>query len=84
MAPDVEEAVATLLAVEDLDERAVLVHRLEDSLHPSSRGEETEIGEAWRSEIQARVQEILDGTVSLVDAEETDRLIGAELADLHR
>jgi len=77
MVSDVEEAVAAILAVEDLDERAVLVHRLEDSLHPAEA--DAAITEAWRSEIGSRVDDILTGTVELVDAEETDDLIKAEL-----
>ena len=77
MVPNVEDALATILAVENLDERAVLVHRLEDSLHPDQSS--TAIAAAWRSEIGTRVEDILAGTVELVDAEETDRLIAAEL-----
>ncbi|MFT4009177.1 MAG: addiction module protein [Nocardioidaceae bacterium] len=77
MVSNVEEAVAAILAVEDLDERAVLVHRLEDSLHPAKP--QAVIAAAWRAEIGSRVDAILTGKVELVDAEETDGLIAAEL-----
>lgn len=73
MASDVEEALATILAVDDLDERAVVLSRIEDSLHIGHAA-------AWKTEIESRVDEVLGGKVELVDAEETDRQIAAELA----
>jgi hypothetical protein len=36
---------------------------------------------AWRDEVAARVDQVLKGEVELVDAEETYRLVSAELAD---
>lgn len=84
MAPEVEEALATLLAVDDLDERAVFVQRLEDSLHPADSEQQASVAAAWRAEIGSRIGDILADEVELVDAEETDRLIAAELDALHQ
>jgi hypothetical protein len=81
MGPDVEAAVATILAVDDPDERALLLERIDASLRPSAAAQ-GRAQSAWRSEIESRVDEILTGKVELVDAEETYRLLSAELADL--
>lgn len=80
MAPDVEEAVARILAVDDADERAVVLNLIEASLH---RGEKSPAGSAWAAEIESRMDEILSSKVELVDADETYRLLSTELAALH-
>lgn len=57
------------------DERARLAEALLDSLD-----EETEIERAWREEIRRRVQQVRDGDVEMIPAEEVfaelDRIIG--------
>ncbi len=80
MAPDVEKAVATILAVDDADERAVVLNLIEASLREA---ETSSAGAAWKTEIESRVDEILSGKVELVDATETYRLLSAELAAIH-
>jgi hypothetical protein len=84
MSVDVEAAVATILSVDDLDERALVVHRLEQSLHPRGGANQSVVQSAWRDEISSRVDAILNGEVELVDADETYRLISAELADMDK
>jgi hypothetical protein len=73
--------VATILSLDDLDERALVVRRLEESLHPDDLDAQSAVRAAWRAEIVARVDQVLNGEVELVDADETDRLVSAELAD---
>lgn len=41
------------------------------------------IDAAWSAEISTRVQEIVNGEVDLVDADETYRMLSAELAAKH-
>ncbi|MDR2254225.1 MAG: addiction module protein [Bifidobacteriaceae bacterium] len=84
MSLDVEAAVAAILSVDDLDERALVVHRLERSLHPDELDDQSAVRSAWRDEIGARVDQILNGEVELVDADETYRLLSAELADIDK
>lgn len=43
-----------------------------------------EVETAWRSEIGSRVDEILAGEVELVDADETYRMLSADLASKRR
>jgi hypothetical protein len=84
MSVDVEAAVAAILSVDDLDERALVVQRLERSLHPDTDRNRPEVRAAWRGEINARVDQVLSGEVELVDADETYRLISAELAGMDK
>lgn len=42
--------------------------------------EQAEIDGAWNDEIDRRIQDVLTGTVELVDGEETRRIVRAELA----
>ncbi|MDR2565900.1 MAG: addiction module protein [Bifidobacteriaceae bacterium] len=84
MSVDVEAAVAAILSVDDLDERALVVQRLERSLHPDADEDLAAVRAAWRDEINARVDQVLNGEVELVDPEETYRLLSAELADMGR
>lgn len=63
----------------DLDERTMVAHRLlaslEDDASPS------EIDEAWRDEIGSRVDDILNGRVELVSAEESRARVKAVLVE---
>lgn len=54
------------------------------ALQQISDGEQAEIDTAWDEEIDSRVDEILTGKVELVDGEETQRMIRAELAARRR
>ncbi|MFT4011093.1 MAG: addiction module protein [Nocardioidaceae bacterium] len=66
----------------DLDERTVVAHRLLASLHPDDDASHPEVDAAWRDEIGTRVDDILDGSVELVSAEESHARIEALLAEL--
>jgi hypothetical protein len=79
---DVEAAVATILSLDDLDERALVVRRLEESLHPDDLDAQSAVRAAWRDEIASRVDQVLNGDMELVDVEETYRLVSAELAGI--
>jgi putative addiction module component (TIGR02574 family) len=63
----------------DLDERTVVAHRLlaslEDEASPS------EIDAAWREEIGSRVDDVLNGRVELVTAEQSRARVKAVLAE---
>jgi hypothetical protein len=76
--------VATILSVDDLDERALVVQRLERSLHPDADEGLAAVRAAWRDEINARVDQVLNDEVELVDPEETYQLLSAELADIDK
>ena len=82
MSLDVEAAVAVILSVEDLDQRALVVQRLERSLHAEGDVDLRAVREAWRQEIASRVEQVLRGEAELVDADETYRILSAELAQL--
>jgi hypothetical protein len=84
MSVDVEAAVAAILSVDDLDQRALVVHRLEQSLHPDDLDNQSAVRSGWRDEIGTRVDQILNGEVELVDADQTYRLLSAELADMDK
>ncbi|MDR1188985.1 MAG: addiction module protein, partial [Bifidobacteriaceae bacterium] len=77
-------AVATILAVDDLDQRALVADRLEQSLHADDGARQSAVRAAWRDEISSRVDQVLSGEVALVDADETYRLLSVELADMDR
>jgi hypothetical protein len=49
---------------------------------PAEEDDETSIEAAWDEEIAKRVQEIKDGTVQLVSAEEAERQTNALFAEL--
>ncbi|MDR2374615.1 MAG: addiction module protein [Bifidobacteriaceae bacterium] len=68
--------------MDDLDERALVVGRLEESLHPDDLDGQSAIRAAWRDEIAARVDQVVNGDAGLVDAEQTYRLVPAELAGI--
>lgn len=68
----------------DLDERAVVAHRLLASLHPEQGSDKLEVDEAWREEIGFRVDDILNGKVELRSFEETQAKARALLDELRK
>ena len=55
----------------DLDDRAVVAHRLLASLHPDGGAEQSEVDPVWRAEIGSRVDDIVNGKVELGSFDET-------------
>ena len=66
----------------DLDERALVAHRLLASLHVEDEADTDTIDAAWRDVIGARVDEILRGDASLTTFEQTRAKARALLDDL--
>jgi len=65
-------------------ERLEAARMLRLSVDQDASSEPAEIEAAWRDEIGSRVDDILAGRVELVDADETYRLLSAELASKRR
>ncbi len=61
------------------DERLEAARLLRLSVDQDAANDRAHIDAAWRDEISSRVDEILSGQVELVDADETYRLLSAEL-----
>lgn len=68
----------------DLDERAVVAHRLLESLDAEDHITHTEVDADWREEIGSRLDEILEGKVELVSFEQTRAKARALLNELHK
>lgn len=66
------------------EERLAAARMLRLSVDQDSRHETVEVEAAWRGEVGHRVDTVLAGEVELVDAEETYRMLSAELASKHR
>lgn len=66
------------------DERLEAARMLRLSVDQDVDADPAEIDSAWRDEIGSRVGDILAGKVQLVDADETYRLLSAELASKRR
>ena len=79
MAPDVAALIVAGLAL-DLDERAVLANTLLNSMHRDSAGVPGTVDAAWSEEVSNRVEDILDGSVQLIDADEHYARLRATLA----
>lgn len=63
------------------DERAAVAHRALLSLDADDSGsDQTEVDEVWRAEINRRLDDVLGGRVSLVDADEHYARLRAKLA----
>lgn len=62
------------------DERLEAARMLRLSVDQDADVDPTDIESAWRDEIGSRVGDVLAGKVQLVDADETYRLLSAELA----
>ena len=66
------------------DERLEAARMLRLSVDQDADADSADIDSAWRDEIGSRVGDILAGEVQLVDADETYRLLSAELASKRR
>lgn len=85
MAQDVVEVEQALLALSRRD-RAAVIHRGLQSLDDASLfdTDQGEVDAAWRTELRRRVSEIEDGTVELLDVDESHAQLRAELAARRR
>lgn len=61
-----------------LDERAVVVNALLESLHANSEGDAEN---AWRTEVSRRFSEVRSGEAAVVNADEHYARLRKELAD---
>lgn len=66
------------------DERLEAARMLRLSVDQDADAYPAEVDAAWREEIGSRVDDILAGKIELVDADETYRLLSAELASKPR
>lgn len=66
------------------DERLQAARLLRLSVDQDADSDPAENDDAWRNEIGSRVDEILAGRVELVDADESYRMLSAELASKRR
>lgn len=66
------------------EERLQAARMLRLSVDQDADRSPVEVKSAWRDEIGSRVDDIIAGKVELVDADETYRLLSAELASKHR
>lgn len=62
------------------DERLEAARMLRLSVDQDTGSDSAEVDAAWRDEIGSRVDDVLAGKVELVDADETYRMLSAELA----
>ena len=65
-------------------ERLEAARMLRLSVDQDAESDSVEVDAAWRDEIGSRVDDILAGKVELVDADETYRMLSAELASKRR
>jgi len=66
------------------DERLEAARMLRLSVDQDAGSDSVEVDAAWRDEIGSRVDDILAGKVELLDANETYRMLSAELAAKRR
>lgn len=83
MALKADEVYAAGLAL-DLDERAVVAHRLLASLHPEDDVSQSEVDDSWRDEIGSRLDDILNDRVELGTFEQARDKARALLQALRR
>lgn len=62
------------------EQRLEAARLLRLSVDHDEEADQSSIDEAWRAEISSRVDEVIHGKVDLVDAEETFRMLSAELS----
>ena len=65
-------------------ERLEAARMLRLSVDQDADSDPTEVDAAWRDEIGSRVNDIVEGKVELLDADETYRMLSAELASKRR
>lgn len=69
----------------DVDERAVVAHRLLASVHDeASDGDQVDVDAAWTHEIRRRIDEVERGEVQLVSGEESQARVRALLTEFHQ
>lgn len=68
MTPDAATLIRDALSL-DADQRAVVANALLDSLY-GSHDDASEIDDAWRVRVSARLSEMRSGEVELIDADE--------------
>ena len=81
-AQEVERAVQTILAVEDLDERQIIANRIQKSLDedaPLTASKQAEVDAAWRAEFRRRIADIESGKVKLESFDDAMKRARAEL-----
>ena len=79
------EAVYELGMELDVDERAVVAHKLLASVDgEASDGDQVDVDAAWKDEIRRRIDEVERGEVQLVSGEESQARVRALLAELHQ
>lgn len=81
---NVAEVEQALLALDQHD-RAAVIHRGLQSLHPEDTSmDQSEVDAAWRTELRRRIDDIETGNVELLDADEVHAQIRAELAAMRK
>ena len=79
------EAVYELGMELDVDERAVVAHKLLASVHgEASDGDQVDVDAAWMGEIRRRIDEVERGEVQLVSGEESQARVRALLTEFHQ
>ena len=69
------------------DERARVAHKLLLSLDDDEQGAEEDassVAAAWAAEISRRLEEVRNGDVELIDADEVDAYVGQRLDEVRR
>lgn len=80
MSMNVAEVERALLALDQHD-RAAVIHRGLQSLHPEDADvDQTEVDAAWRTELRRRIDDIESGKLELLDVDESHAQLRAELA----
>ena len=84
MSMSVAEIEQALLALDQHD-RAAVIHRGLQSLHPEDANvDQDTIDAAWRIELRRRIDDIESGKVELLDVDESHAQLRAELAARRR
>lgn len=84
MSMNVAEVEQALLALDQHD-RAAVIHRGLRSLDADDANSDTGgIGETWRAELRRRIDATENGTIELVDAEESHARLRSELVSRRR
>ena len=79
------EAVYELGMELDVDERAVVAHKLLASVDgEASDADQVDVDAAWMGEIRRRIDEVERGEVQLVSGEESQARVRALLTEFHQ
>ncbi|MCI1749566.1 MAG: addiction module protein [Acidipropionibacterium sp.] len=82
MGPDTATVIQDALAL-DVDQRAVVANALPNSIHDPD-DEPSEIDDAWRVEVDRRLDEMRSGAVKMIDADEHFARLRTSLTDGRR